>query len=73
MPAFVATGMLLEAVRSAALGSTTAAWTQAGIEALVVVALAWYAARVLRTAMPAAGGAPNATAASDPVAGRRRR
>ncbi len=50
LPAFVATGMVLEAGRSAALGATPAAWMQAGLETMVIVALAWYATRVLKAA-----------------------
>ncbi len=73
VPAFVATGMLLEALRSAALGATPAAWVQAAVQAPVVVALAWYATLALRKAMTPAAGATSASGAPAANGGKRRR
>ena len=56
IPAFLATGTLLDAARNAALEATAGAWTLFGVGAVVTVAVAWavirYISRPLAPALP---------------------
>ncbi|MFO1302733.1 MAG: type II CAAX endopeptidase family protein [Burkholderiales bacterium] len=53
VPAFVATGLMLEAAHGAALDGTAASWTAFGITAAVACLLAWLATRVLQSTQAA--------------------
>ena len=63
IPAFLATGMVLEAARDAALEGTTGAWALFAAGAVVTVAVTWvvtrYIARPLPDATPATELSPN--------------
>ena len=54
IPAFLATGMLLEAARNAALEGTSGAWFLFAIGALVTVVVAWAVTRYIARPFPAA-------------------
>ena len=52
IPAFLATGMLLEAARNAALEGSSGAWTLFAAGALVTVAVAWVVTRYIARPLP---------------------
>jgi len=49
VPAFVAAGLVLDAVRAAALSMTPTAWMACGVTAVVAALLAWRATVLLAT------------------------
>jgi hypothetical protein len=54
IPAFLATGTLLDAARNAALEGTGGAWTLFGVGAVVTVAVAWAVTRYIARPLPTA-------------------
>lgn len=54
VPAFVAAGLMLEAVRAATLAGTASAWGSFGFNAAVLIALTWVATRYLARPVTAA-------------------
>ena len=54
IPAFLATGTLLDAARNAVLEGTNGAWTLFGVGAVVTVAVAWAVTRYISRPLPAA-------------------
>ena len=53
IPAFLATGMVLEAARNAALEGTSGAWVLFAVGAAVTVAVAWVVTRYIARPLPA--------------------
>jgi hypothetical protein len=56
VPAFVATGLVLEGAKAAAVAATAAAWMWFALASAVLVALAWVATRELTREPPAEAG-----------------
>ncbi len=74
VPAFVATGLLLEVLRTAVLGATPASWQHAALEAPVIAVVAWYLTRLVLNGRPdgiAEAAAPASAPEKRPKARRR--
>jgi len=55
VPAFVATGMVMDGARSAILDGTGSAWTSFTLATAVTIVMAWTAMRYVARPLPAAG------------------